>query len=313
MAKLDLEWLTVFDEIYKTGSVSRAAERLGLAQATASIALSKLRLHFGDKLFSRTSKGMEPTPHAQKIYPELREVMALLEKARGVQNVFEPASTARDFLISITDISEIVLLPTLLNHLRRVAPKVHIETEKISLDSPRRLETGEVDLAVGFMPHLEAGFYQQTLFTQNFVCLAAKSHPRIGERIGKAAFLNEGHIVVTTSGTGHSIVDKMMAQHGIARDVVLRLPSFLGVGRIVAQTELLVIVPRLLGETLASQEAIKLLDPPIALPSFAVKQHWHDRFHADPGNVWLRRTMAELFSKGTRKRATDAPARTKRS
>jgi len=64
MAKLDLEWLLIFDEIYKTGSVSRAAEQLGLAQATASIALNKLRTYYDDKLFIRTSRGMEPTPRA---------------------------------------------------------------------------------------------------------------------------------------------------------------------------------------------------------------------------------------------------------
>jgi DNA-binding transcriptional LysR family regulator len=296
MAKLDLEWLALFDEIYKTSSVSRAAERLGLAQATASIALNKLRIHFGDKLFVRTSTGMQPTPFAQEIYPELREILARLEKARGARTVFAPEVATREFRICMTDISEVVLLPTLLNHLRRVAPKVHIEAEKISTDSPRRLEAGDVDIAVGFMPHLEAGFFQQTLFTQNFVCLMAKNHPRIGARLSKEAFLAEGHIVVTSSGTGHSIVDKLMEQHGIEREVVLRLPSFLGVARIVAQTELLVIVPRLLGDTLASQEQVKLLDPPIALPAYSVKQHWHERFHADPANAWLRRTMAELFS-----------------
>ncbi len=302
MAKLDLEWLMVFDEIYKTGSVSRAAERLGLAQATASIALNKLRGHFGDQLFSRTSRGMEATPRAQELYPELREVIERLERARGGRRAFEPDTSEREFRISMTDISEIVLLPALINHLRRVAPGVHIETEKISTTSPRRLEAGEVDLAVGFMPHLEAGFYQQTLFSQDFVCVAARNHPRIGERLGKAAFVNEGHIVVTTSGTGHSIVDKVLAQRGIEREVVLRVPSFLGVARIVAGTELLVIVPRLLGAAFAEQEAIKLLDPPVALPSYSVKQHWHERFHADAGNVWLRRTLAELFSQPRRGR-----------
>ena len=132
-----------------------------------------------------------------------------------------------------------------------MAPKIHISAEKISIDSPHRLETGEVDLAVGFMPHLEAGFHQQILFSQNFVCLVAQGHPRIAATLSKEAFVAEGHIVVTTSGTGHSIVDKVLAQHGIERQVVLRLPSFLGVARIVAQTELLVIVPRLLGATLA--------------------------------------------------------------
>jgi DNA-binding transcriptional LysR family regulator len=296
MAKLDLEWLAVFDEIYKTNSVSRASERLGLAQATASIALNKLRLHFGDKLFSRTSKGMMPTPRADALYPELRDIMERLELARGFRAEFVPAQSNREFRISITDISEVVLLSTLLNHMQKVAPDIRIEIEKIASDSAGKLESGELDLAVGFMPHLEAGFHQQILFSQNFVCLAAKNHPRIDNTLSRAAFLQEGHIVVKTSGTGHWIVDKVFEQQGMARKVVLRLPSFLGVAHIVAETELLVIVPQLLGEKLVTQEDIKLMSPPVALPSFSVKQHWHERFHADAGNVWLRHTIAELFS-----------------
>jgi DNA-binding transcriptional LysR family regulator len=296
MAKLDLEWLAVFDEIYKTNSVSRAAERLGLAQATASIALNKLRIHFGDKLFSRTSKGMMPTPRAEALYPELRDIMERLESARGFRAEFVPAQSNREFRLSITDISEIVLLSTLLNRLQKVAPDIRIDIEKINDDSASRLASGEIDLAVGFMPHLEAGFHQQILFTQNFVCMAARNHPRIADKVSRAAFLKEGHIVVRTSGTGHWIVDKVFEQHGMERKVVLRLPSFLGVAHIVAETELLVIVPQKLGEKLVSQEEIKLLAPPLPLPSFSVKQHWHERFHADAGNVWLRRTIAELFS-----------------
>jgi DNA-binding transcriptional LysR family regulator len=296
LAKLDLEWLGVFVEIYKTQNVSRAAERLGIAQASASIALNKLRHHFADPLFVRTSRGMEPTPRAQAIHPELQEVLLRIGKARGTRSAFSAAETQREFRICMTDISEIVLLPRLINHLGQIAPRLSVRAEKIAADSPRQLESGDVDLAVGFIPDLEAGFYQQALFEQNFVCLAARDHPRIQSRLSRRAFMAEGHIVVTASGTGHSIVDKVLARHKIERRVVLRVPSFLGVARIVAQTELLVIVPRLLGDTLASQEPVQLLQPPVALPSYKVKQHWHERFHADAGNVWLRRTMAELFA-----------------
>jgi DNA-binding transcriptional LysR family regulator len=77
---------------------------------------------------------------------------------------------------------------------------------------------------------------------------------------------------------------------------VLRVPSYLGVARIVAQTEFLVIVPRQLGNALAEQEHVKVLEPPVLLPGYKVKQHWHERFNLDPGNVWLRQTMAALFS-----------------
>lgn len=297
MAKLDLDWLNVFVEVYKTQSVSRAAERLGMAQANASIALNKLRRHFDDRLFSRTSRGMEPTPYAQKVYPDVAASVQRLAELLGSRASFDASSAQRKFRISMTDISEIVVLPTLINHLHGAAPGVRIEAEKISTDSPRRLESGDVDLAVGFMPHLEAGFYQQTLFKQDFVCLASKRHPRVRSRPNKRAFLAEGHIVVTTSGTGHSIVDKVLARQGYARSIVLELPSFLGVGRIVAQTELLVIVPRRLGETLALQERVHVFEPPLSLPTYSVKQHWHERFHADAGNAWLRKTMADLFGR----------------
>jgi DNA-binding transcriptional LysR family regulator len=295
MAKLDLEWLLIFDGIYTSRSVSRTAERLGLAQATVSIALNKLRLHFDDKLFIRTSHGMEPTPRAQALYPQLASVVATLESARLAPAEFMPLKAKREFCLCMTDISEIVILPRLMNHLRRAAPEVSIVAEKITPDSPKRLESGEVDVAIGFMPHLEAGFYQKTLFTQNFVCLAAKNHPRIRGELTKQALLAEKHVRVATSGTGHSIVDKTLAMHGVHREVVLHLSSFLGVARVVAETELLVLVPKMLGITIQMQEQVQILPLPFDIPSYAVKQHWHDRFHAEPGNIWLRRTVADLF------------------
>ncbi len=296
MAKLDLDWLCVFVEIYKTQSVSRAAQALGMEQASASIVLNKLRRHFDDPLFCRTSSGMEPTPRAQTIYPDLLEALARIEKARGTSGIFLPQQTTREFRICMTDISEIVLLPRLINHLQTIAPGLVIAGEKISPDSRRRLESGDVDLAVGFTPDLEAGFYQQALFAQDFVCLASGDHPRIGATLTLKAFLTEGHIQVIASGTGHSIVDKVLAQNKVERRIVLRVPSFLGVARIVAQTEFLVIVPRQLGMALAQQERVKVLEPPFALPSYKVKQHWHERYNLDAANIWLRKTMVDLFS-----------------
>ncbi len=296
MSKLDLEWLNVFVEIYRTRSVTRAAERLGLAQANASVALSKLRAHFDDRLFARTSQGMEPTPHAQRIYPEVQQAVETLARLAGTRAHFDPATAEREFRICMTDISEIVVLPLLVNHLRRVAPGVVIEAERISNDVPKRLESGEIDLAVGFMPQLEAGFYQQVLFKQDFVCLASRDHPRIRSNPDRKAFLAESHMVVTTSGTGHTIVSKVFAAKKLERHVALKVPSFLAVARLVARTELIVIVPRRLGEALVQQERVAIFAPPVPLPAFAVKQHWHERYHADAGNAWLRAELKRLMT-----------------
>lgn len=298
MSRFDIELLFIFDEIYKSRNVTRAAENLGLPQSTVSIGLGKLRTHFGDRLFARTSKGMEPTPRAQNAVQDVRAAIAAWQHALADQPVFDPAASTREFAICMTDISEIVLLPTLLNHLQQIGPRITLDVSKIATDTPARLEGGEVDLAVGFMPHLESGFYQQKLFDQHFVCLVASSHPRIRDTITVAEFLAEGHIEVKSSGTGHSIVEKVLAAAGVQRRIVLKLPSFLGVSRIVAETEYIVTVPYRYALQMRDHEAFRILPLPVALPSFSVKQHWHERYHEDASNRWLRQTMAQLFGAG---------------
>ena len=126
-------------------------------------------------------------------------------------------------------------------------------------------------LAVDVMPQLEASCYQKTLFVQSCACLAAKSHSRIGDKLTVENFQAEAHIVVITSGTGHAIVDKATTERRIKRNIALSTASYLGVARVVAHTELLVIVPERLGNTFASWENFNLMVPPFKLPSFAVK------------------------------------------
>lgn len=296
MKRFDVELLEVFDEIFKTGNVTRAAERLGMPQSTVSLALNKLRDHFNDPLFTRTAKGMLPTPRAQNAIADVRQALQLLQHALADQPTFDAAASDRIFHICMTDISEIVLLPRLLNHLREVAPGISIEISKISSESPAELADGLVDLAVGFMPHLEAGFYQQTLFDQNFVCLAAAGHPRVGATLSLEALQREGHVRVHASGTGHAIINKVLEREHIRRRFPLGVPSFLGVARIVAQTELLAIVPSRYAEALLPSEPVKMLALPVELPRYQVKQHWHERYHADVSNRWLRQVLADLFS-----------------
>lgn len=296
MKRLDTELLLIFDEVYKTRNVTRAAENLGMPQSTVSLGLSRLREQFNDRLFSRTGHGMEPTPRAANAIADIRRALEAMQRALADEPVFDPAASRRAFTVCMTDISEIVLLPRLVNYLRTNGPGIRLDVAKISSDSPFELANGTVDLAVGFMPHLEAGFYQQKLFDQHFVCLASKHHPRVTDVLTVEMLREEGHVLVRTSGTGHAIVDKVLAQAHVERNIVLRVPSFLGVARIVAQTELLAIVPWRYGAAMQGSEDIRLLTVPVELPSFEVKQHWHERYHADASNRWLRQTFATLFS-----------------
>lgn len=301
MSKLDLEWLAVFDAIYTTAHVTRAAERLGMTQGAASTALGKLREHFGDVLFTRTAHGMQPTPYAEQLRPHLSAVMRSLEAAHGSRPTFDAAASSRRFRLCITDISEVVLMPRLITHLQSVAPGVSVETETINADTGIRLSAGTVDLAIGFMPQLEAGFFQQVLFEQRFVCIASAIHPRLANtrRLTATAFAREQHATVQPRGTGHAIVDDTLDRLGVRRQIAVQLSTFLGMARLVAATELIAIVPNALAEILKAQEPLLVFPCPHPLPSYAVKQHWHERFHADPANAWLRRTVAQVMGRET--------------
>lgn len=295
MHSLDTRLLHIFDEIYKTRSVSRAAEQLGLGQPVVSIALGKLRQHFGDPLFVRTSSGMDPTPLGEELVRPIRNAIDALQAALGYRTAFDPRTVQRMFRIAMTDISQIVLLPGLWTRLHQLAPGVTVDVTSLSLETAHMLESGEVDLALGFMPQLDAGFYQQPLFAQRYVCLASVDHPRIQGELTLERFQAEEHAMVISSGTGHGYLERELARQGVTRKVVLRVPNFLGVAFVVEHTDLVVTIPARLGEMLSQHGRFRIYPTPFALPGYTVKQFWHERFHHDPGNRWLRGLIRELL------------------
>lgn len=264
-----------------------------------SIGLGKLRRHFGDPLFVRTSSGMDPTPLAQELGRPIRHAIDAVEAALGYRSSFDPATVKRTFRIAMTDISQIVLLPGLWARLHRVAPGVEVEVTHLSPDTPRLLESGEADLALGFMPQLDAGFYQQTLFRQDFVCLASIDHPRIRDELTLARFEAEEHALVVSAGTGHAYLDRELERQGIERRVVLRVPNFLGVAFVVEHTDLVVTIPARLAKMLSAHGRFRTHRAPFSVPGYAVKQFWHERFHHEPGSRWLRTLIWELLGESS--------------
>lgn len=292
---MDMRLLAIFDEIYKTKSVTRAGQNLDLPQTSVSLALGRLRHQFNDPLFVRTSKGMEPTPHAKELVQPLRQALQILQAATRQQVVFDPTRSERQFRISMTDFSHLEFLPSLINRVNELAPSVQIEILRITPDTASLLESGNSDLAVGFMPELDAGFFQQNLFQQNFACVVRKVHPRIGARMTENLYKRESHVVVTAAGTGQDLVEKTLTRKGIQRKIALSLPTLPGLGNLLANTDLVATVPVRVAQTLVRIAQVKLLAPPIAFPSFMIKQHWHERYQHDPANRWLRSQMADLF------------------
>lgn len=295
---LDVKLLRLFEQLYTTRSVSRAAEQLGQAQPTISIWLRQLRSSLGDPLFVRTPEGMEPTPRAERLIGTVRAVLEAL-RSLSEEPEFQPAEAQRHFRICMTDASHVTMLPRLLGKLREEAPQVRLEAKLIDRDVVRLLQAADADLAIGFIPELEGGFYQQTFFAQDWVCLANSRHPRIGDKLTKARYEREGHIGIV-SGTGHGLLRSALDASGIRRQILLELPGFLGLGAIISSTDLIATLPRQTGEVLAETYGLRLMPCPFPIPSFTVKQHWHARQNHDPANRWLRSLCAKLFQHHSR-------------
>ena len=289
--------LQLFDVLYGTRSVTRAAEQLGLSQPTVSIWLARLREQLRDPLFVRTPAGMLPTPQADALIVQAREALETLRRLAAWEAAFVPATAERRFRICMTDASHITLLPRLLAHVRTHAPRLRLEAARMDIHTAQALEHGEADLAVGYAPWLESGIYQQALYLQDWVCLVNAGHPRLAAGLDLVAYAEAGHITVA-AGTGAQLLDGALERTGIRRKVYLELPSFLGLAAIVSTTDLVVTLPRHIGQTLARLGGVTVHACPVDVPGFAVCQHWHARYHQDPANLWLRRTLAGLFMGG---------------
>ena len=295
---LSIKLLRLFDLLYSTNSVTRAGEAMGQSQPTVSNWLSRLRKQLGDELFVRTAAGMQATPRAEELIVPVREALAALRRVAAPAEAFDPSSATRRFRICMTDASHITLLPRLLAHVRAVASGVRLEAARIDDQTGQALQSGQADLAIGLVPWLESGFYQQVLYPQDWVCLVNARHPRIGAKgVGLRDYKAEAHIGIV-GGTGVQLLEAALERHAVERRILLELPGFLGLAAIVSTTDLVATVPRHIGETLASSgsSALTVYDCPVPVPPFTVKQHWHARYHQDPANRWLRALCEELFA-----------------
>lgn len=284
--------LRMFEALYAMRHVTRAAEALGITQPTLSIGLSRLRQQFADQLFVRTSEGMLPTPRAETLIGPVQNVLHALRTLAEGEPAFDPGTSTRGFRIAMTDASHITLLPQLLAAVHKRAPGVALEAAQIGDDLPATLQSGDTALALGLLPQLEAGFYQQSLYEQDFICLMRR---RPGDaRLTEARYRKAAHIAIIL-GTGQALLEEALQRAGIERNIALRLPGFLGLTGVLAASDLVATVPRHIGETLAALGDLDVHECPFPVGRFTVKQHWHSRFHADPANRWLRQLCAELF------------------
>jgi DNA-binding transcriptional LysR family regulator len=297
LSSLDLNLLRVFDAIVRHGNLTAAGEAIGLSQPAMSNALTRLRAQFDDALFVRAGHGMKPTEYALALAGPIRDALEMLERTLRIQAKFNPAKADRTFHICVPDIGEMVFLPRLSKALRDVAPAVSIRCAQYGTRETREmLLSGELDLVMGYVPELNTGVYQKMLFDEFYLCMVRADHPRIHDRLSREDFFREEHALVVSPGTGHAFMKDLFASMTPKVKVQLEVRNFASMPLIIANSDLIITVPSRLGKLFQELLPLRLLMPPIDLPSFRVKAFWHERNHHDPANIWLRGLIVSLFS-----------------
>lgn len=299
---IDLRLLETVEAVHRAGSITVAAQELGLSQPAVSHSLRRLRRMFDDQLFVRTATGVNPTPLADRLAASARRIQAMVRAELSTTLNFTPGSLQRTFRLCTTDAAEMVLLPRLVARIRAEAPGVDITT----LTLPPRatataLEDGVADLALGPFPELtDTRLRQQRLFRRGFVCVVAADHPRLSSApLTTQAYLSEPHLVVRSSGRTEEIFERFLLDHGLDRRIALTVPHMLCVPSVTAETDLIATVPQSVGRFFGGYPGISVqpvpFGDPVGPPAAVVSQFWSARFDKDPAGVWLRDLVGELF------------------
>jgi len=297
---IDLNLLRVFDAVYRTRNVSRAAETLDLTQPAVSQGLTRLRLLVKDPLFIRASGGVQPSPRADRLAPAVRTALGTLEQALGESVQFDPLQSQKTFRIHMSDIGEGRFLPDLMAALRERAPGVRVETLPLPVSSiADALDNGRTDFALGFLPSVKDTQRVQ-LLKDRYIVLLREGHPFAVQakrrRRSGAALLDALQQLEFVAGRTHSDTLRILQLLRLEDRVRLTVEHFMVLPAIVRATDLAAVMPRNIAQGFAEEGGYALIEPPFPLRDFTVSLHWSRRFESDPGNRWMREILIALFS-----------------
>lgn len=275
---IDLNLLVVLETLLEEVHVTRAARRLGLSQPAASNALDRLRYVFSDPLLRREGKGLRLTPRAEALRAPLGVALSAL---RGVLSLPAPSlETARQVVrFLIADSPAVALLPALRARLSITAPGVTLALLPWSgsADALARLLRGDVDLVASVLPRLDPPLHGRLLLDERYLVAMRKDHPAAAD-FDLARWLAFPHIVVSGYGAVTTPLDAMLATRGLSRRVGVVVPSFIMAVPLLAESDLLAMLP---SRCIPADAALAVRSPPLPVEGFRLELAWHERCAED--------------------------------
>jgi len=305
---LDLNLLRVFDEVMAERSLTRAARNLSLTQPAVSNALRRLRSALGDELVRRSGQGVEPTPRGLALWPAVRDALRQLQQSLAPDN-FEPATADDTFVLAMADATAAELVPHLVGLVEREAPGVSLRVVPLDTRDPRKpLEQEQIDLAVGYFPAVMAdlsaraqvgkavSFSHRRVYDSAYACVMRDGHPLASGPLSLNRFCAAHHLLVSFSGKPFGFVDEALEILGRKRRIVLTVNQFFTAARVVADSDLLTVLPAHFLPLTGLARALVSRALPLDAPPVHVDALWHGRKDTSGPHRWLREAVVRSVS-----------------
>lgn len=302
MKDIDLNLLRLFDAVYRTRNISRAAEQLGMSQPATSQALTRLRLALGDHLFERTAGGVRPTQRAERLARSVQAGLALLEAGVSDEDSFEASTSTAELRLHLTDIGEARFLPALMAEMRRVAPGIRVRAATWPRDDiAQALDNGLIHFAIGFLPEVDQTA-RIDLLTDRYVLLMRSGHPLAPPAGRRSLGLEQLRRLDLVSVQSHAQTLRILHSLKLEDRIRLVTSTFLALPAIVRTTDMAVLMPKAIAETFEPAEQFRVIDARLPAGDFTVALHWSRRHEHTPMLRWGRDAIVRLFKAPSKRR-----------
>jgi len=280
---IDGRLLRVLLAVLDTGSVTGAAQLLGVTQSAVSHSLDKLRAIAADPLFVKSGRGIVATAHAQALAQQAREILGALERFAHAGS-FDPAQWHSTVTIAANEYQRDLLLPALHRRLQALAPGVGLRVIASNVPTLQMLRDEACQLVISPRPPEGSDVLQKRLFADSYRVFydpAMRTAP--GSR---AHYLAAQHVTVVYENQRTLDVDQWLSARGVHRRFAVQVPGFSGLAAFVRGSALLATAPgRLRGQALAGLADARV---PVACPALPMYMVWHRRHHSSAAQRWLR-------------------------
>jgi DNA-binding transcriptional LysR family regulator len=303
LRRIDLNLLLTLHALLTEKHVTRAALRLHKSQPAVSHSLAQLREHFNDPLLVRKRGKLELTTRSHALLQPLSEALGSLNTLLGTPQ-FDPLQAQRRFRLALSDYAARLVLPDLMRYARQYAPGFDFGISQASRDAMLvQLTDGELDLALGVFPAPPQDILVETLFEEEFVCLADKTITPKAHGLSLEEWLARPHVMVALRPDANDEIERALAAKGLKRRIAVALPHWGTAVELLQGTDLVLTIARRAVGPLHLLKHLRQFAPPreLQLPTIIYQQAWHTRKHNDPALIWLRQAVMNSSKQTTGK------------